>query len=175
MLFTGTVRSNLDPFNAASDPEVWEALRRVRMRETVASLEGQLDAKVEENGVNFSVGYVVEYFSSYYLYLLFLSHRQRQLMCLARALIKRARVLVLDEATASIDPPTDALIQATIRSEFAECTVIAIAHRLATVLDADKVLVLDRGRVAEFGPPKVLLSDNTSRFAGLVAAQNAPV
>lgn len=107
-----------------------------------------LNHQVNEGGDNLSIG-------------------QRQLVCLARALLRRTNVLVLDEATAAVDLETDSLIQATIRQEFNHCTVLTIAHRLHTILDSDRVLVLDNGKVAEFNSPKSLLADNQSIFYSL--------
>lgn len=107
-----------------------------------------MDYQVSEDGENLSVG-------------------QRQLFCLARALLRHTKVLVLDEATASVDFETDALIQSTIRKEFAECTVLTIAHRLNTIMDSSRVLVLDAGNVAEFDTPKSLLANRASIFYSL--------
>jgi ATP-binding cassette subfamily C (CFTR/MRP) protein 1 len=148
VLFSGTIRFNLDPFDKYTDQEVWQALERAHMKKTVQSLPLQLSEKVVEYGENFSVG-------------------QRQLFCLARAILRQTKVLVLDEATASVDLETDALIQHTVRSEFADRTVLTIAHRLNTIIDSDRIMVLDQGELVEFDSPKKLLSDENSKFSGL--------
>ncbi|GAV90679.1 ABC_tran domain-containing protein/ABC_membrane domain-containing protein [Cephalotus follicularis] len=149
-LFQGTVRFNLDPLQQHSDQEIWEVLNKCRLAETVRQDPRLLDAPVAEDGENWSVG-------------------QRQLVCLARVLLKRRRILVMDEATASIDTVTDNLIQETIRGETSRCTVITVAHRIPTVIDNDLVLVLDGGKVIEYGTPGKLLEDNSSSFSKLVA------
>ncbi|KAJ3251482.1 hypothetical protein HK103_002386 [Boothiomyces macroporosus] len=160
VLFTGTLRSNLDPLEQNDDQTLWEALKRVHFLESMQSTSNEglfvsqetletevldssvtLDYAVTENGGNFSQG-------------------QRQLLCLARSLIQRNKVIFLDEATASVDNETDAKIQTTIRSEFADSTIICIAHRLRTVIDYDKVLVLDKGQVLEYGSPLDLIQDS---------------
>ncbi|XP_053685732.1 ATP-binding cassette sub-family C member 4 [Sabethes cyaneus] len=138
ILFYGTLRSNLDPFEEKSDEELWSALDQVELKEAVSSFTGGLECKMSDGGSNFSMG-------------------QRQLVCLARAILRRNKILVLDEATANVDPETDKLIQTTIRTKFADCTVLTIAHRLHTVMDSDRVLVMDAGRVVEFGHPYKLL------------------
>lgn len=149
MLFSGTIRSNLDPFKAYSDMALWESLRRTTLAKNVTSL----DDTVAENGSNFSVG-------------------QRQLLCIARALLSRASVIIMDEATAAVDVETDAAIQRSIREEFAAATCITVAHRINTIMDCDKILVMDAGRVAEYDTPANLLSlsrATPSMFASLVA------
>ncbi|KAK9797814.1 hypothetical protein WJX73_000524 [Symbiochloris irregularis] len=151
VLFSGTVRSNVDPLDqAGADAAVWQALRQAGLGDAVSSLEGGLDAMVSEGGSNFSTG-------------------QRQLLCMARALLKRARILVLDEATSNVDHATDALIQRTVRDGFADCTVLTVAHRLHTIIDYDRILLLDQGVAAEFDSPANLLKDSNSAFARMVA------
>ncbi|KAJ2781265.1 hypothetical protein H4R18_002986 [Coemansia javaensis] len=149
VLFAGTVRENLDPFAQYSDQEIWRALELAHLADFVRSKDERLEFAVAQGGENFSVG-------------------QRQLICLARALLKRAKVLVLDEATAAIDNATDAIIQQTIRSEFRNCTVLTIAHRLNTIIDSDMVLVVDGGRLVEYDTPENLLQDSNTVFSKLI-------
>ena len=151
MLFQGTIRSNLDPFDRATDDQVWEVLTKVGMKDRVDEDGRGLGAIVTEKGNNFSVG-------------------QRQLLCLARALLKKCKILLLDEATASVDFEADALIQRTIRTEFTNVTILTIAHRLATVIDSDKILMMDHGVAAEFLHPALLLRDDNSQFHSMVSA-----
>ncbi|KAJ8918454.1 hypothetical protein NQ315_008151 [Exocentrus adspersus] len=149
VLFSGTLRKNLDPFEEYNDEVLWNALEDVELKNVVSDLPSGLDNKMSEGGSNFSVG-------------------QRQLLCLARAVIRNNKILLMDEATANVDPHTDELIQKTIRRKFADCTVLTIAHRLHTIMDSDKVLVMDAGRVAEFDHPHVLLRNSNGVFTGLV-------
>ena len=136
----------MDPFNRFSDEEVWNCLHRIRLGEGVFT---SLTDKVAEGGGNLSVG-------------------QRQLMCIGRALLSSSMVIVMDEATASVDVETDAVIQRAIRLDFSYATVLTIAHRLNTIMDSDKILVMDDGRAAEYDKPEVLLRDSSSLFSALV-------
>jgi ABC-type protease/lipase transport system fused ATPase/permease subunit len=144
-LFSGSIRANIDPWEEYDDATLWEVLERCYVADAVRAIGG-LDSIVLGGG---SGGF---------------SSGQRQLLCLARAMLKRCAVLMLDEATASIDPHTDFLLQKTVRREFGHCTVLTVAHRLRTVVDADRVMVLDAGRVAEFDTPHALLTD--PRYVG---------
>ena len=149
LLFSGTVRDNLDPFNNYTDEEIWSALERASLRDVIMEDPAGLEKVVEEHGSNYSVG-------------------QRQLLCVARALLRKSKVILMDEATASIDLETDMKIQKTIRREFTDSTVITIAHRIHTIIDSDKVMVMELGRLQEFDRPSVLLSDKNSLFSQLV-------
>ena len=146
---------NLDPFNVYSDEKVWEALKLAHLEEFVSTLNEGLSYEIAEGGENLSVG-------------------QRQLVCLARALLRKTKILVLDEATAAVDLETDELIQATIRREFSDCTILTIAHRLSTIMDYDKILVLQNGEKVEYDSPEKLKGDSNGIFysmckdAGLV-------
>ncbi|XP_014299326.1 ATP-binding cassette sub-family C member 4 isoform X1 [Microplitis demolitor] len=148
VLFSGTLRKNLDPFGEYTDNALWSALEEVELKDPFAMIDG-LDSRVFDRGTNFSAG-------------------QRQLVCLARAILRNNKILMLDEATANVDPHTDGLIQRTIRTKFAECTVMTVAHRLNTIMDSDKVLVMEKGRMVEFDHPYVLLKNDHGHFTSLV-------
>lgn len=154
ILFSGTLRFNLDPFSERKDDELWDALDQVELKSIVSAMSGGLDAKVLDGGSNFSVG-------------------QRQLLCLARAILRDNKILILDEATANVDSNTDKLIQLTIRNNFANCTVITIAHRLNTIMDSDKVLVVDAGEIVEFGHPFELIQKADGYFKRLLNQINS--
>ncbi|KAI9483188.1 MAG: P-loop containing nucleoside triphosphate hydrolase protein [Benjaminiella poitrasii] len=166
-LFSGSLRSNMDPFDQFSDEDIFTALRRVHLLpsteggassigiatvdsdstlgEVNANVFKDLDTSVTEGGKNFSQG-------------------QRQLLCLARALLKRSRIVLMDEATASVDFETDKAIQKTISTEFADSTILCIAHRLHTVIEYDRILVLDQGEIVEFDSPLTLINNPESSF-----------
>uniref|UniRef100_W5MJY3 ABC-type glutathione-S-conjugate transporter n=1 Tax=Lepisosteus oculatus TaxID=7918 RepID=W5MJY3_LEPOC len=154
VLFSGSLRMNLDPFDSYSDEEVWNALELAHLKTFVSGLPDKLNHECSEGGENLSLG-------------------QRQLVCLARALLRKTKVLVLDEATAAVDLETDNLIQSTIRSQFEECTVLTIAHRLNTIMDYTRVIVMDRGQITEMDTPSNLIASRGQfyrmcREAGLV-------
>lgn len=156
VLFSGTLRMNIDPFNAYSDEDVWRVLEHSHLKDYVKQQSAGLLSEISESGENMSMG-------------------QRQLVCLARALLRKTKILILDEATAAIDLETDDLIQKTIRVEFKDCTILTIAHRLNTIMDSDRVIVLDKGEIAEFDSPENLLQKPDTIFysmakkAGLVS------
>lgn len=149
VIFSNTVRYNLDPFKNCTDEELWDVLKKVQMGEVIAALPGGLEEQVSEGGENFSQG-------------------QRQLLCIARSLLRKPKILVMDEATASIDNTTDAAIQGMIRENFKDATVLTIAHRLNTIMDSDRVLVLDDGRIAEYESPQKLLDQDEGYFKAMV-------
>ena len=148
VMFSTSVRFNLDPFDEHTDEAIWEVLSDVNMKEHVTSLPSQLQEQVAEGGGNLSVG-------------------QRQLICIGRALLRKPRILVMDEATASVDADTDNFIQKMIRQKFENVTMLTIAHRLHTIIDSTRVLVMDAGHVGEYDAPEVLLSKEGGLFKGL--------
>jgi ATP-binding cassette subfamily C (CFTR/MRP) protein 4 len=145
VLFSGTLRSNLDPFDEKSDTEIWNALSQVELKQKISTMNEGLVTKISDGGANFSMG-------------------ERQLICLARAILRKNKILICDEATANVDQETDSLIQKTIRQKFSHYTVLTIAHRLHTIMDSDKVLVLDEGRIIEFGHPYELIQNSRGAF-----------
>uniref|UniRef100_A0AAX7UF42 Multidrug resistance-associated protein 4 n=1 Tax=Astatotilapia calliptera TaxID=8154 RepID=A0AAX7UF42_ASTCA len=149
VLFTDSVRKNLDPFNQHTDEDLWKALEEVQMKSVVEELPGKLETVLAESGSNFSMG-------------------QRQLLCLARAVLRKNRILIIDEATANVDPRTDELIQKTIREKFRDCTVLTIAHRLNTIIDSDRILVLDSGTIQELDCPFTLLQNKEGALYKMV-------
>lgn len=151
VLFTGNFRFQLDPFHQYSDLEIWNVLEQVNLSETVKLLPLGLNESIAENGENLSQG-------------------QRQLICIARALLRKAKILIVDEGTSAVDPHTDELIQQVLRKAANETgtTVLAIAHRLQTIIDFDKILVLGDGKVLEYDSPQVLLSKDDSVFSSML-------
>jgi len=154
-LFIGTVRYNLDPFDEHNDNDIWDALRMVRLEKVISNLHGKLEELVAENGSNFSVG-------------------ERQLICMARALLRKSKILLMDEATASVDLNTDTTIQKMVRKNFKDITVLTIAHCLNTIMDSTRVMVLDKGSVAEFDTAPKLL-DNPGIFSSMIDANGPAV
>ncbi|PSN42283.1 Multidrug resistance-associated protein 4 [Blattella germanica] len=148
VLFSGTLRKNLDPFELYPDYMLWRSLEQVELKESFNDTIG-LDVHVAEHGSNFSVG-------------------QRQLVCLARAILRNNKILMLDEATANVDPQTDSLIQKTIRTKFSDCTVLTVAHRLNTIMDSDKVLVMEAGSMVEYDHPHILMQNKEGYFYSMV-------
>ncbi|XP_070559570.1 ATP-binding cassette sub-family C member 9-like [Ptychodera flava] len=149
VLFAGTIRFNLDPEGEHTDRDLWTALEIAQLTATVNELGQKLESQVSEDGENFSLG-------------------QRQLFCLARAFLRNAKILIMDEATASIDIQTDAILQEVVATAFANRTVLTIAHRVSTIMDSDMVLVLSEGRVVEYDTPENLLRKDGGIFASLV-------
>ncbi len=149
VLFSGSLRFNLDPLGDHNDNALWSTLESAHLKSHIEkNVTGGLDHEVSEGGSNFSVG-------------------QRQLICLARAILRKTKILILDEATAAVDLETDELIQATLREQFSKCTVLTIAHRLNTILDSDKVAVFSHGRLVEMDKPSTLLKIHSSYFKSM--------
>lgn len=153
VLFSGPLRFNLDPGSKFQDAQIWNALEAVQLKSLVQKQDKKLHYEISEGGSNFSVG-------------------EKQLLCLGRALLQENRIIILDEATANVDFATDKLIQETIRTKFKNCTVITIAHRVDTILDYDRILVVDGGRVVEFDTPEWLLRNEAGKFAELYRLQH---
>jgi ABC-type multidrug transport system fused ATPase/permease subunit len=153
ILFGQTIRWNLDPFSEFSDAEIWNTLEIVNLKFNVEKLEGQLDFKLFEFGDNFSVG-------------------EKQLFCFARAILRKPKILICDEATASIDLETDNMIQKMLRTQFQGCTILTIAHRISTIVDYDKILSLSNGNLLEFDSPQKLIQQPNSTFALFCAESN---
>ena len=149
-MFSASLRYNLDPFGEYDDLTIWSVLESVQLKEAVRNLPGELDFLVSEGGENFSTG-------------------QRQLINLARVLLRKPKVLVLDEATASIDNETDQLIGTMMQTKFQNCTVLTIAHRLHTIIGSDRIMTLSAGTLAELAPPTQLLENSEGLFAQLWA------
>ncbi|KAI8837003.1 P-loop containing nucleoside triphosphate hydrolase protein [Chytriomyces cf. hyalinus JEL632] len=149
VVFSGSFRTNMDPFAEHTDADLWDALERAGLKRKVESQDEKLDANVDAGGDNLSVG-------------------ERQLLCLARAMLKKPKILIMDEATANVDMETDSVIQKSLREEFRDTTILTIAHRLNTIMDYDRVLVLDHGKVAEFDSPRALVADESTIFHSLV-------
>lgn len=149
LLFEGSIRFNLDPLNQFSDDEIWKALENVNMKGSIMKLDGSLNALVTENGANFSLG-------------------QKGQLCVAKALLKKPKILIMDEATASMDSETDSLIQNSIMNGFCQSTILTIAHRLNTIIEYDYIAVLSYGKLVEYGSPAVLLSKHNGHFKSMV-------
>ncbi|KAA3682524.1 ATP-binding cassette, subfamily C (CFTR/MRP), member 4 [Paragonimus westermani] len=156
IMFAGTIRNNLDPEHQLSSVAIWNALNSVQLNKVISNNPDGLDTRISEGGSNFSTG-------------------QRQLLALARAILGGNQILVVDEATANVDPETDAIIQKALRSQFARCTVLTVAHRLQTVIDNDLLVVMDRGRIVEQGEPHFLLNPNLAeQDRSLVGSRQIP-
>lgn len=150
IIFSGTLRYNLDPFSTASDQELWAALEKTQLKDVASQFSEGLDTEISGSGQTR------------------ISHGQCQLVCIARALLRNCHILLCDEATSSVDPETDQVIQKILRSEFKSCTVLTIAHRLGTIIDSDRILVLEDGRVVELDTPQHLMADPSSKFAAMI-------
>lgn len=149
VLFSATMRYNLDPFDEFNDEKIWQTLEDVKLKDLVVKLPGGLNSKVAEGGSNFSIG-------------------EKQLVCLARAILRENKIILMDEATSNVDLETDQFIQTTMREKFANCTVVTIAHRISTVIDYDRILVMDAGQCVEYATPYELLMKEDGYFYKMV-------
>lgn len=144
-IFSGTLRLNLDPLEEYSDLQIWNALEQANLKEYVNGLDNKLEFECTEGGMNLSI-------------------EQRRLICLARALLKKTKIVVIDQATVSFGNNTDELIKSAIRDQFKDCTVLTIAHTLNTIIDNDRIMVLDKGKIVEFDSPSKLLKNSSGTF-----------
>lgn len=151
VIFSGTIASNLDPFEEFTDQDKWDALSHVQLKHFVEEFQGKLEGALTEGGGNLSAG-------------------QRQLLCIARAILRKPKILVMDEATSSVDSHTDALIQKTVTTQFTNCTRLTIAHRLNTIMDSKRIMVLEQGNLVEFDEPWPLTEKKGGTFAGMYQA-----
>ncbi|KYR00638.1 ABC transporter C family protein [Tieghemostelium lacteum] len=152
-IFSGSLRLNVDPFDQSTDEEIWNALEKVQLKKQVQNLPMKLQSQMNEAGEGWSVG-------------------EKQLLCLCRALLRNSKIILLDESSASLDFGTDQIIKKVIRDNFSQSTVLTIAHRLDTIVDSSRILVIDAGRLLEFDSPQNLIADRNSKFSQLVYAQS---
>ena len=148
VLFSGSIKLSLDPFSSFEEEELWQVLEQIQLKDKINGLEGKLNFEISEGGTNFSVG-------------------ERQLLCLARAILKHSRIVFMDEATSNVDTYTDSIIQKLLRSNFSHSTLLTIAHRIESVLDYDRILVVSGGQIVEFDTPFNLLANSSSQFSQL--------
>ena len=149
VLFAASIRDNLDPFNLYSDNDLILALDEVKLKETIMQYEQGLSSEVGGDGINLSAG-------------------QRQLLCLARAILRKNKIIMMDEATANVDNETDRIIQETVKNKFNECTLLIIAHRIRTIIESDRIIVIDAGVCKEYGRPQNLFNENNSLFKNMI-------
>lgn len=150
-MWHSTIRENLDLDELCTDDAIWQALECVGMKTAVAALENKLDTVLEDS-TSFSRG-------------------ERQLLCMARVLLRKRKIVMLDEASSSMDLKTDEKVRQIVREELKDCTVLAVAHRIATIVDFDMIIILDNGEIVEAGPPRELLANPSSRFSRLANSQ----